>query len=109
MEDIGTQVNGHMNTIIERQIEAYLVDEVAKLGGIAEKVVALGGRGFFDRIVILPGGRTIFAEVKKPRGSRVSPHQKLRHKLYLTLGVEVAVLKTKRDVDAVLTAKDSGA
>ena len=98
-----------MNTIIEKDIEAYLCDQVQRLGGVAEKVVSLNGRGFFDRLVVLPGGRVIFCEVKKPRGSRLAPHQFLRANTYRALGVEVALVKSKAAVDALLTRLTSGA
>jgi hypothetical protein len=98
-----------MNTIIERDIEQYLVGEVQRLGGVAEKVVSLNGRGFFDRIVVLPGGVVCFVEVKKPRGSRMSPHQFLRANTYRALGVDAVKVNTKTEVDALLTRLTSRA
>jgi len=92
-----------MSSTLESAIERELVDRVTALGGIAEKTVSLGGRGYFDRIIVLPGGRVIFCEVKKPRGSRLSPHQKLRHERYRALGVEVVIIRRQSDIDALLT------
>jgi len=92
-----------MSSTLESTIERYLVEQVERLGGVAEKTVSPGGRGYFDRVVVLPGGRVIFCEVKKPKGGLVSPHQKLRHERYRALDVEVAILRRQSDVDALLT------
>ena len=88
--------------MLEKTVEQYLVDRVTMAGGVAEKTVGPGGRGYFDRVVLLGGGRVIFVEVKKPRGSSTSPHQRERHARYRQLGAEVAVVKTFADVDRLL-------
>jgi len=88
--------------MIEKTVEQYLVDRVTMAGGVAEKTVGPGGRGYFDRVVLLGGGRVVFVEVKKPRGGAVKPHQKARHAKYRQLGAEVAVVKTFADVDRML-------
>jgi len=90
--------------MIEKDVEDYLVERVQAIGGIAEKVTVLGNRGFFDRLVVLPGGKIIMVEVKKPKGGRLSPHQVLRAKRYRALGVDAAVVKTKAEVDRLLAA-----
>ena len=89
-------------TISEKQVENYLVDRVRAAGGVAEKTASPGRRGYFDRVVALPGGRVIFVEVKKPRGWHMPLHQRARHKLYRDLGCEVAVVKTIADVDSLI-------
>lgn len=90
-----------MSSTRESVIEQYLVDCVEALGGVAEKTRA-GTRGYFDRVVVLPGGRTIFCELKKPKGSRTAVHQSARHTRYRRLGAEVALIKTVADVDRLL-------
>jgi hypothetical protein len=95
-----------MNTrsqVKESEIEKYFCRQVEALGGIAEKTVSPSGRGYFDRVAVLPGGRVIFAEIKKPKGSRVAVHQKARHERYRILGCEVVVIKSFADVDRLLT------
>lgn len=89
--------------MIERGVENYLVEQVALLGGVAEKVHTLGVRGFFDRLIVLPGGRVIFCEVKRPKGGRVSPHQHRRVGQYRSLGAEVAIVHNLEEVDALLS------
>jgi hypothetical protein len=86
----------------ETDVEAYLVSTVESLGGVAEKTISPSGRGFFDRIVVLPGGRTIFVEVKRPKGGRVSIHQRTRHQHYAALGAEVVIVRTFTDVDRLV-------
>ena len=86
----------------EAELEKAFCQRVESLGGIAEKTISPGGRGYFDRVAVLPGGRVIFAEIKKPRGSHTSVHQRRRHEHYRALGAEVAVIKTLADIDKLL-------
>lgn len=107
---------------IEADVEDYLVREVRALGGVAEKTTVLGQRGYFDRVVVLPpsvasvrvrewmgdGGllthkaRTIFVELKRPRGGRHAEHQRDFAERYRAVGAEVALISTKAQVDALL-------
>lgn len=50
----------------EKQIESYLRDEVKKIGGKAYKFVSPGNAGVPDRLIVFPGGRIIFVELKAP-------------------------------------------
>ena len=52
----------------ERDIEVLLRDGVKQLGGKAYKWVSPGNAGVPDRIVILPGGKVIFVELKQENG-----------------------------------------
>jgi hypothetical protein len=89
-------------SVKENIIEQELVLRVHQAGGIAEKVTVLGTRGFFDRLVVLPGGQVVFVELKRPRGGRLSPHQILRAKLYKSLGAVVVLISSREDIDALL-------
>lgn len=91
-----------MRKPLEHDIESYLVESVERLGGVCPKLISPSGRGFFDRLVLLPGSRLTFVEVKRPKGGHVSPHQRERHKQYKALGAQVAIVKTKADVDLLL-------
>ncbi len=75
---------------------------VEALGGVADKVEFVGRRGFCDRLVVLPGGRVIFVELKRPRGGVLSPHQRAFHQTYRALGAEIAVVKTDDDIERLL-------
>ena len=75
----------------EKVIEQKLVAEVKKAGGICPKWVAPGFDGVPDRIVMFPGGKIAFVEVKAP-GEKPRPLQRARHKLLQKLGFRVYVL-----------------
>ena len=86
----------------ESAVERELARRVHALGGRCEKVTVIGSRGFFDRIVVLPGGRIFWVEVKRPRGGKLSEHQKKYRDVYTALGVVVVLIKNSADIDAML-------
>ena len=88
----------------ESAIERELVQRVEALGGRCEKVTVIGRRGFFDRLVVLPGGRVIFVECKRPHGATWAAHQRQYFGIYRTLGLEVALIKKSEDIDRLLSA-----
>lgn len=87
--------------MLEKDIEKKLVDGVKKLGGRAFKWASPGNVGVPDRIIILPGGRIIFVELKTERGV-VRPVQKVMISLLRGLGCDVRVLKGINDVTGFL-------
>lgn len=60
---------------LEREIEGKLVAAVRRHGGLCLKWVCPGWSGVPDRIILLPGGRVIFCETKRPAGGRFSARQ----------------------------------
>ena len=86
----------------ENDTETFMVDEAAKMGGIAIKIRFVAKVGAPDRLVILPGllrANIGFAELKHPMGSgRTSPQQSYWHKLLKGLGVFVEVVATRPQV-----------
>lgn len=50
----------------EKTIEAKLVQAVRTKGGLAPKFTSPGLDGVPDRLVLLPGGRIAFIELKAP-------------------------------------------
>ena len=72
--------------ILEREIEVKLNALVAKHGGHCLKWVCPGWTGVPDRIILLPGGRIRFAELKRPKGGRFSPMQKWWERRLTDLG-----------------------
>jgi len=89
-------------SVRESAVEQELAARVRDRGGRCEKVTVLGSRGFFDRLILLPGGRVIFAELKRPRGGRLSAHQKMYRDEYVALGAAVVLIKNTKDIDALL-------
>lgn len=75
----------------EREIEAKLVRAVEAAGGFAPKLVSPGMDGMPDRIVLLPGGRMCFVELKAP-GKLPRPIQNWRIGQLRTLGFQVYVI-----------------
>ena len=86
----------------EEEVEAYLRDKVsAVLHGKAYKWVSPGNNGVPDRMVCLPGGRVVFAELKAP-GKQPRPEQAAKHRELRALGFLVEVLDSKVAVDAFI-------
>lgn len=62
--------------MLEKFLEQKLVRSVRAAGGLCLKWSSPGAAGVPDRIVLLPGGRVIFVEMKRPQGGRLSRLQK---------------------------------
>ena len=73
------------------------------MGGIAPKFLSPGFDGMPDRIVLLPGGRMGFIEVKAP-GKVPRPLQEARHRMLRMLGFRVYVLDTVDQIGGILDA-----
>lgn len=82
----------------ERDIEAYLRDQIKRLGGIAYKFVSPGNAGVPDRLVLLPAGRVAFVELKAS-GKKPTALQELQQKRIAGLGFKVLVIDSKEQVD----------
>ncbi len=85
----------------EKQIESRLVTEAKRSGGIAPKLVCPAFDGMPDRMVLLPGGRIGFVEVKAP-GEKPRTLQLSRHRLLRKLGFKVYVLDDPADIAGIL-------
>jgi hypothetical protein len=110
--------------VLEKTIEAYLVRQVAKIGGVAEKFTSPNRRSVPDRLVLLPAPkmididmaadfdrglitdpefsnllqRTVFVEVKAP-GKKATEAQARDHEKRRAMGFRVDVIDTKKGVD----------
>ena len=85
----------------EKTIEQHLVKAVKNSGGIAPKMVSPGFDGMPDRLVLLPGGKIGFVEVKAP-GKEPRPLQVARHGLLRRLGFKVYVLDAPEQIGGIL-------
>ena len=85
----------------ERDVEVLLRDGVKQLGGKAYKWVSPGNAGVPDRIVILPGGKVIFVELKQENG-RLTRLQKVQQLTLRRMGVAAVTLRGAEDVKVYL-------
>lgn len=90
-----------MSFLNEKQVELKLVDGVKGHGGIAPKFVSPGFAGMPDRLVLLPGGKLAFVEVKAP-GKKPRMLQVKRHEMLRELGFQVFVLDATEDIPGLL-------
>ena len=89
----------------EKKLEAKLRKEVEKRGGQAFKFLSQFHRGLPDRIVLMPGGRVYFVELKST-GCRPTALQLRCHNLLRTLGFIVAVIDSTASLQNFLTLID---
>ena len=85
----------------EKTIERKLTLMVKKRGGICPKFVSPGYDGMPDRIVLFPGGRIAFVEVKAP-GKTLRPLQVRRKRQLESLGFRVYVLDDPGQIEEIL-------
>lgn len=90
-----------MILMLESRIENYLKKKVEKLGGKAFKWAPVGVAGVPDRIVLLPGEKIIFVELKAP-GKKARKLQEYRAKQLKALGFQVECLDTIEKIDRLL-------
>lgn len=87
----------------EKQIEQRLVRMVAANGGVALKFVSPGCDGVPDRMVLFPGGKAGFVELKAP-GKKPRPLQLRRIGQLRKLGFPVFVVNGMAQIPDVLRA-----
>ena len=87
----------------EKIIERFLVVEVKKRGGICPKFTSPGFDGMPDRLILMPGGRMAFVEVKAS-GEEPRPLQNSRHEMLRKLGFKVFVLDMKEQIGGIIDA-----
>ena len=85
----------------EQEIEQQLVRAVKKMGGRAVKFTSPGFDGMPDRLVLLPGGKCGFVEVKAP-GKKPRALQRVRHEMLKAWGFKVYVLDAKEQIEEII-------
>jgi hypothetical protein len=85
----------------EKEIEAKLRREVNAMGGLALKFISPGLSGVPDRIVLLPGGKMVFVELKAP-GKKMRPLQLKRKRQLEDLGFSVYCIDRPEQIGGIL-------
>ena len=85
----------------ESVVEKHLTIEAKKRGGMSVKFVSPGLDGVPDRLVLLPGGKLAFVELKAP-GKKMRPLQIHRAKQLTALGFRVYYADRKELIGGIL-------
>lgn len=85
----------------ESAIEAKLVKAVKSLGGLAPKFVSPGLDGVPDRLVLLPGAKIAFIELKA-QGKPLRPLQVRRKRQLEALGFSVYRIDGSEQIGGIL-------
>lgn len=85
----------------EKTIERKLIQAVRLMSGLAPKFVSPGLDGVPDRIVLLPGGKAAFVELKAD-GKKLRPLQERRKSQIEALGFKVFCVNSAEQIGGVL-------
>ena len=85
----------------EATVERYLVRKVSEAGGMAIKLNPLGMAGLPDRLILMPGARIVFAELKRP-GEKPRKIQEAFHNRLRKLGFRVEVVDCNEQIRNIL-------
>lgn len=91
-----------MAITLEKDIETTLKRRVEYVGGKCIKFFSASETGIPDRIVIIPGGKIFFVELKRPDGGRLSAMQKFQISRLKELGCRVRVVKNYQDIEDLI-------
>ena len=86
----------------ESELERKLVKAAKGMEGKAMKFISPGFDGMPDRLVLLPGGKLAFVEVKR-HGMKPTPLQLSRHGMLRRLGFRVYVLDAVEQIGEILS------
>ena len=91
--------------MLEKQIERKLTEEVKKLNGMCLKQTSLVG--IPDRLVLMPGGKMAFVELKAP-GEKPRKLQQIRIKQLRKMGFMCFVVDGPEMISDVLDSIKGG-
>lgn len=84
--------------ILEKEIERKFIREVKKQQGLCLKFVSPDQAGVPDRLVLMPGGKIYFAELKAP-GKKPRPLQRSVFRKFEKLGAAVFVIDNMEKIN----------
>lgn len=84
--------------MLERELEKKLRDKIKQSGGRAYKFVSPGNSGVPDRIIVMPGAKIYFVEMKRP-GEKPRKLQERQIEFLKKLGFEVLVISTEEELE----------
>ena len=87
--------------MVEKMIERKFTEAARAAGGWAPKFTSPGTDGMPDRIMLMPGGKIAFVEVKAP-GKKPRPLQLMRHAALRRLGFNVFVLDDPDQIQSII-------
>lgn len=90
-----------IKNVLEKEIEAYLRDQVKKLGGLCLKFVSPGFTGVPDRLIMIKPKIFFYVELKK-KNKQLSPRQLFVKKQFKKLGFEVYRVDSKKEVKKII-------
>lgn len=86
---------------LESSIEKYFKTQCEKRGWLCLKIVSPSRRGLPDRLVIRPGGKVDFVEIKRLSGGLSGP-QRVMLKRLRAFSVGAYVIWSKEDAQALI-------
>lgn len=93
--------------MLEKSLEAQLRIKAKNAGALALKFVSPGKAGVPDRIILVPGGKIFFVEMKRP-GGKLRPLQQKVITDIRKLGFDVFVIDSKDGItDFIKTLKET--
>lgn len=88
-------------TASEKVLEAELRERCKALGWMCIKLTSQYQRGLPDRLILMPGGRVCFAEIKTT-GKKPTALQRVTHERLRALGYRVEVVDTTESLDNLI-------
>ena len=93
--------------MLEKEIEQSLKNAVKMRGGLALKFVSPGMNGVPDRLILFPGGKAAFAELKAP-GRKMRSIQIKRKRQLERLGFSVYCIDGTDRIGGILDEINKG-
>lgn len=85
----------------ESSLEKRFKLEIEKHGAKAWKFTSPNKRGVPDRLILIPGGQAVFAELKAP-GNPLKPLQRKRAEELRSLGFKVYKIDSVEDIEGFI-------